>query len=93
MARPKSIILTPAEKKKVIADLKQKIRTEKVNGRNAAAALKTAERAFKTAQREYDTFVKAHTASDTRRLKAIEAFEAQIAALSAPAPAALSGAS
>ena len=93
MARPKSIILTPAEKKKVIADLKQKIRNEKVNGRVAAATLKKAERAFKTAQREYDTFVKAHTTGNVRRSKAIEAFEAQITALSAPALAAPSGAS
>lgn len=93
MARPKSIILTPAEKRKVIADLKRRIRDEKVNNRTAAAGMKEAERIFKKAQQQYDTVVKAYTAGNARRTKVIESLEAQITALSAPTPAAPSGAS
>lgn len=82
MARNKSIILTPAEKKAVVADLKMKIKAAKDADKAVQAKRKAAEKA-------HAAFVKGSDKEIAVSAKTLTSLNAQLNALVNPVPPAL----
>jgi hypothetical protein len=92
MARSKSSVLTPAEKKNVISDTKNQIKvaqgslkelnaTVTVSQKFTAAAVKEANTASKAAEKLHATVVAAHAKNSAVYTKAIAKLTADLAAM------------
>lgn len=73
MARPKSVILSPAEKKQKAADLKSALRADKVTLREIKAEMKAIDKTYKSTMRE---LTKSETAVNKALVKAQTELEA-----------------
>jgi len=85
MARPKSVILTPQEKKAVVANLKEQIKGLKADLKNNAISLKAINKTFATAGKAHLTDTKANEKAVVGVNKALQAVEAQLVAMNTPA--------
>ena len=85
MARSKSVILTPAEKKTVIVDLKGKIKAAKDAVKAVAALNKEVDKKHAAACKTHEGVVKARAKAGETVAKELSKMEAQLASLTAPA--------
>lgn len=74
MARDKSAVLSPADKKAVVTDVKNKIKVVK-------EALKTNDKAIKEVEKKYNTAVKVIAKDNAALNKELVKFEKDLAAL------------
>ena len=87
MARPKSVILSSAEKKTIVAELKLKLKAAKDEVKVVIAGVKEADKALQQANKLHIASLKVSDKAALAAAKTVAALEAQLAALTAPAEA------
>jgi hypothetical protein len=87
MARAKSVVLTPAEKKATIVTLKASIKSAKDNVKNIAGIRKESDKVFAAANKTHLANLKANDKEAAAATKTLTGLEAQLKSLSAPAVA------
>ena len=88
MARSTSVVLTKAEKKAVIVDLKAKIKAAKDTVKQIAGIRKEADKAFAAANKAHLATLKTNDKEAAAAAKTLAGLEAQLTSLSAPTVAA-----
>ena len=88
MARPKSVILTPAEKKTAIAELKGKLKAATDAVKAAGVVRKDADKAYAAATKTHVNALKENDKITAAAQKTVDGLNAQLQALTAPAPVA-----
>lgn len=78
MARSKSAVLSPADKKAVVTDIKAKIKEAKAVDKAIATLLKDAEKEYKVSEKSYNTAKNEAAKSANTNAKAIAKLEADL---------------
>ena len=87
MARAKSVVMTPAEKKAVAADLKLQIKAAKDNLKQIKGVRKEVDATLSAATKAHLAAIKTSDKELTAAQKSLDSLEAQLTALTAPVEA------
>lgn len=81
MARSKSAVLSPADKKAVVIDIKTKIKEAKAVDKAIATLLKDAEKEYKVSEKSYNTAKNEAAKATNANAKVVTKLESDLAAM------------